>query len=130
MKVRTLAERKKDKPLEHGVLFREVRTMPCAAITFFYGHKCGPGVAPASAHHLGRDDLAGMIPACARFHDDLEERESRVEAQLRTEGHLKLKSIGRNYVTKALGQLKDRGELPTDIEAAARRRGYIGGTDG
>jgi len=122
MKTRTLREKFKDQPFKYGIIFDYVRTMPCAGRIFIPGHECGVGVAPPSAHHLGNDDLDGLVPACGRFHDDLEERARKVSKVLETAGMPSLEAIGKSYVGDALYWLYD--QLTEDMEQEARRRGY------
>lgn len=124
MKTRTLAEKFKDEPLRYGVVFKRVRRYPCAGRVYFADHVCGPGVAPASAHHLGYDDLDGLVPSCGRFHDDMEEREAKLVKALRTAGMPSLEAIGKSYVGQALFDLKEQGELPLEVEDAAMQRGF------
>ena len=124
MKARTLREKFKDRPWKYGQVFEAVRKLPCAGRVYVPGHECGPGVAPASAHHLGRDDLDGLVPACARFHDDLEERVAKVTEALRTAGNPSLEAIGKSYVGHALFWLNEQGELDPVILEEAKRRGY------
>lgn len=124
LKARSLREKFKDEPLRYGVVFERVRTYPCAGKVYFVDHVCGPGVAPASAHHLGRDDMDGLWPVCGRCHDDLEEREAKVVKALKQAGMPSLDAIAKSYVGQALFELKEEGELPVEVETAARRRGF------
>lgn len=123
-KGRTLKERFKGQPWKYGQVFEAVRKLPCAGRVYLPYHECGPGVAPASAHHLGNDDLDGLVPACSRFHDDLEEREAKVVEALKQAGMPSLEAIGKSYVGQALFELRDQGELPPEVEDAAMRRGF------
>jgi len=127
LRARTLAERAEENPLRYGPVFLKVREKPCAGRVYLPGHECGLGYAPASAHHIGKDDLDGLVPACAAFHDQMEEREAEVSKALREAGSPSLKAIGRSYVGEALFRLEEAGELAPEIMAAARRRGLMGG---
>jgi len=124
LRSRTLSERFKDDPLRYGILFEFVRRKPCAGAVYVPGHMCGAGYAPASAHHLGKDDLGGLVPACGSFHDDMEEREADVERALREANQPTLEKIGRSYVAEALFHFHRKKKLSPEIVAAALRRGY------
>jgi len=124
MKVRTLKEKFGDDPLRYGPVFEVVRRLPCWANVYIPGHECGLGAIPASAHHLGFDDLDGLLPSCSLSHSDLHEREGRITKALKTAGMPSLESIGKSYVGQVLFELKDADELPEELETAARRRGY------
>ena len=58
----------------YGKLFRAVRRQPCWLLEARYRgpkhERCGPGAQGGhTAHHLGREDAAGMIPGCGLAHD-------------------------------------------------------------
>ena len=125
LKARTLEERFKDNPLRYGVVFNRVRTWPCFGIEWLPGHKCRLGYAPATAHHLGKDDLDGMVPVCSWLHDQLEEFPTEVERELRLSGKPSLAGLGRMDVVNALVELYDSDELPAEILTAAQKRGLI-----
>lgn len=101
LKRRSLAERTKDDPDRYGDLFEAVRRMPCFGRKYLPGHECELGYAPASAHHLGRQDSEGMVPVCGRLHDLCEMRTSEVEVMLQRAGSPSLEELGQMYVERA-----------------------------
>jgi len=125
LRTRSLQERAEKNPLRHGAVFLEVRKEPCAGARELPDHQCGLGYAPPSAHHLGRSDLDGLVPACGLFHDEMGEKEREVERRLRKAGRPPLRVLGERNVRTALARLMERGELPPAVMAAARRRGLL-----
>ena len=117
LRARTLEEKYGDDDLRYGPLFEEVRRMECAGN--HPGHECGPGYAPASAHHLddkGHLDAKGLIPCCGRLHDVLEDPSRSVEW---TDGRT-TEEVGRFYVLKAAHRIRARGEMTEELEQAIR----------
>ena len=127
LKSRTLEEKFGDDPLRYGPVWKCVRILPCAGRKYVPLHECGPGFAPATAHHLGKDDLAGLWPVCGALHDQLAERPREVSKALRKAGGPTIGAIGKRYVAGALERLQADGRLPYPLEQAARRRGYAAG---
>lgn len=125
LKVRSLKERFKDKPLEYGQVFDEIKVERCFGIEELPGHRCGIGVAGSTAHHIGKDDLAGLLPSCGKLHDDMHERVWKVVEALRTAGKATLHTLAERYVRRALLRLKERGELGPEVETAAVARGLM-----
>lgn len=119
MKRRSLKERFKDRPECYGPIFLLVRQEPCfAARVLPTLHACGLGYAPASAHHLGDTDLDGLLPACGRMHDVLENPRGvrMTEAQLQAAGQPSLREIGLQYVGRAIVELRDTDQMPSNLE--------------
>ncbi|GAG06762.1 unnamed protein product [marine sediment metagenome] len=125
LKTRSLKERKKDKPLEYGQVFEEVRRERCFGLAELPGHRCGIGVAGSTAHHIGKDDLDGLLPTCGSGHDDLHERVWKVAEALRTAGKPPLHTLAEGYVRRSLARWKKRGELNPEVETAAIARGLM-----
>ena len=124
LRSRTLEEKFGDDPLRYGPVFKRVRGYPCFGTIYFLGHRCGPGYAPASAHHVGYDDLDGLLPVCGLLHDQVGEKALKVEKRLRRAGMPSIEAIAKSYVGQALFELKEEGELPPDVKQAAMERGY------
>lgn len=124
LRSRTLKEKFGDDPIKYGILFERIRELGCFGVVYFTGHKCGLGYAPPSAHHLGEDDLAGLLPVCGLMHDLVEEQERKLEKRLKRAGNPSLEAIGKSYVGHVLHGLKKSGDLPLEIETLARERGY------
>ena len=123
MKVRTLEEKFGDDPFRYGTLFKEIRLLPCFGSTYLPGHVCGLGYAPASAHHLGKTDLDGLLPVCSLLHDETEERSLEVEKRLREAGRQGLQALGRGYLVRTLKKLEEEDRLAAEIATEARKRG-------
>lgn len=119
LKARTLGEKYGGDPLRYGPLFEEVRAMTCAGRSLIAGHRCGPGYAPASAHHLDDKshlDALGLIPCCGLLHDRLEDPSD----QVRWVAHRTDEDVGRFYVLKAADRIRDRGEMTEELESALK----------
>lgn len=80
LKARSFSERFDGTGERYGTLFRIVRKMRCFLwIENYYGpgHECcGPGVQDSghapdgqTAHHTGKTDEEGLLPACGKAHD-------------------------------------------------------------
>ncbi len=124
LRSRTLREKFGDDPLRYGLVFEAVRRLPCWAKVYIPGHECGLGAVPASAHHLGTDDLDGLLPSCSLSHSDLHERVGKLAKALKTAGQPSLEAIGKSYVGQALYELKEADELTPELETTARERGF------
>ena len=125
MKARTLEEKFGDDPLRYGTLFREIRLLPCFGSTYLPGHVCGLGYAPATAHHLGKTDLDGLLPVCGHMHDQVGEQTLEVEKRLREAGRPSLSGLGRLYLVRTIGRLSQEcGRLAPEIAMEARKRGF------
>lgn len=116
--------------LRYGPVWEEVKGMPCVWHLVNPSHECRPSVRGRhTAHHLGRNDLDGMVPAGGLVHDRLHGRPgdpaSMAEAELLAGTGLSLQQHGRLYVVRALHALRDRGELPDLVLREARSRGIL-----
>jgi len=125
LKTRSLKEKFKDEPTRYGQVFEEARLLLCFGLGRLPGHVCGIGVARSTAHHIGKDDLEGLLPSCGKLHDDLHERAGEVSKALRRAGSPPLHVLAGRYVEDILARLEDRGELEPEVEAAARARGIV-----
>lgn len=122
LKSRTLSEKYGEDALRYGPLFQVVRELKCAGHPDVYlipGHRCGPGYAPASAHHLDSKqhlDARGLIPCCGRLHDQLEQ----FPGEIQWADDWTTERVGRFYVVHARNTLRHRGDLTEEIENAVR----------
>jgi hypothetical protein len=110
LRSRTLTERFQDDPTRYGPLWKVVRVLPCVGRMVDPGHECGPGYAPATAHHLGKTDLEGLVPVCGALHDVLHQRHKCREWEERA--GVDLAALGGKYVKGAAERLERDGELP------------------
>lgn len=136
LRSRSLTEKYGDDPIRYGVLFREVRKMPCAGKVHAPRHVCS---GRHTAHHdppVGKrgDDLSGMIPCCDRLHAKLENRQpvfSGGEGQTRSMlleelgwDEARLAEVAMGYVQAAIRRLEAGDGLPEEVAEVARERGY------
>lgn len=116
LKTRDFRKRKEGR---YGPLWDRVRRMPCfVRVLFPELHRCGPGYAPATAHHIipGGQDDEGLAPACGAVHDVLEAQKRRVTVDLSSvcQGRpisVNIRRIGLDYVDRARTELEDEGGL-------------------
>jgi hypothetical protein len=85
----------------YGKLWEAVKREPCFLSWHVPGHKCGIGVRPATAHHLGRLDAEGLVPCCGKAHDLCHDQPWRVRKALDLAGAPTLEEIGMEYVRRA-----------------------------
>ncbi|MFP3947118.1 MAG: hypothetical protein ACLFWG_00175 [Longimicrobiales bacterium] len=116
--------------LRHGPVWETVRLEPCIWLLVDPGHECRRSVRGGhTAHHLGRSDLDGLVPAGGLVHDRLHGRPgeppSVAAAELLEATGLTLEEHGRRHVERAVRRLRERGELPDAVLREALARGIL-----
>lgn len=110
----------------YGFLWEMVRRLPCIAVLLgVHGHRCRPGVSGRhTAHHVGRTDLDGLVPADGWLHDGMDGAPGRTARDVEVYLGAKLADVGALCVAWALSRL-GRSEwsatAPEGLERLHRR---------